>query len=151
MISPWWPIGAAAAGTVAVIVSQRHSAKLARDQQLRIERHREDPTYPLEAPPGKIRIFFRSYGALIFGLVLNLCLFVYWLSRPLPVSREVLFNVAYLSGSTAWMFSNAALVHAQRANYEVMKSSAEVHRMLNDRIDTLVEVVKAVAVNRDKL
>jgi hypothetical protein len=137
MISSWWTLGATVAGTVAVIISQQYIAKLARDQQVRIEQHRKDPTIPLVAPPSKFRLFVRNRGVIIVSVAVNIGFFFYWLSRPLPVGRGALFFMFLMAGNTVWILSSDALMRAQIRNTEIMGKSAEASLALSNGLREL--------------
>lgn len=104
MINAWWPIAATVVMGLLVLASQRHSAYLARKLQIRIEKHHEDPSFPLEPPPSKLRLFLREYGIIFGALVFNICSLAYEIYSTQPMTALRVLNIALLACFTVYWF-----------------------------------------------
>jgi hypothetical protein len=149
-MSPWLPAACTVFVGIAVLISQRHSAYLARRLQLRIEKHRLDPNFPLDEPPSKLRSFLRTYGTDISCVIVNGGLLGFWLSRPGPVGRLRLFNVAFICGSTAWILGSNALGREKGKLVELLTSMSETDRLIGERVTALIGIVKDMTDGKDK-
>jgi hypothetical protein len=140
-MKPWIQVVCTVAMGVAVLISQRHSAYLQRKLQIRIEKHKLDPSFPIEEPPGKFKIFFKKYGADICGVILNGFLLSYWLTRPRPVGHTEVAMVAFLISMTVAGLYYSATLRAQGRILDVMGIMSSVDRSSLEQMRDLGEEV----------
>jgi hypothetical protein len=150
-MSPWVPIACTIALGILGVISHNFAAYLARQQQLRIEKHRLDPSFPLEKPPGRVRVFFRNYSADVVMVLLNGSLLLYWLTRGRPVDHLEVAMVAYLVSMTVAGLYSGAELRLRRGDLEIMGRMSEVDgnlakdvEKLNEQAAQLTEIVASI-------
>jgi hypothetical protein len=138
-MSPLAPVIVTAVVGVAVITSNLYSAYLARQQQLRIERHRLDPNFPLEAGPGKVRLFLRQHGFSLFSISAGLANLVFLLTRPWPLNRWDVLSIAFVVSTFFWAWTSHDHLKTRRLDQEMFTGIIDVERILQNQVKMLSE------------
>jgi hypothetical protein len=146
-----WQIIIPTAAALLVAMSARHSAYLARQQQIRIEKHRVDPTFPLEPPPSRIKVFFRRHGAAAVAVVANVNLLIYQLTRSEPITRWTILIIGFVLCSTLYILVSEELSAHRRALLWFIENEIERgERELKVVTDELVNLTEEVEKGRTK-
>lgn len=125
MSPTWWSIVISFAGVVLVLISQRHTAYLARQQQLRIEKHREDPSFPLEPPPSRLRLFIRNHVVSILCICFYLGDLTFHLTRRVPLTASRVLMISLLVAGIVWILLLEEIASQRRAMLEFIVHTNE--------------------------
>ncbi len=123
-----------------MIISVQYAAYKARQQQLRIEKHRADSTFPLEEPAGIVRIFFRKYGPDIIFVLVNGLILLFVLTLRHPLGRWDVIMTAYLMSLTVAGLFHSSVLRLREKEIKLFSALIQADRDLFEMVKSLVVV-----------